>query len=191
MRGKRNLYQCGEKFGKLTIKKRWTELRPNKKSKETVCECECECGKTVTVPARYIVSRHKLSCGCLQHLHNSKHHAWKGHGEIGLSTWNDIVRGCKRARTIPINLTIEQAWELFLKQNKRCALSGVPIQFSSRNRRYENEKHTASLDRIDSTSGYMPENVQWVHKAVQCMKWSLPQDEFIEWCKLIAANKSC
>ena len=47
---------------------------------------------------------------------------------------------------------------------------------------------TASLDRIDSTKGYFIENVQWVHKYVNIMKWHTANQEFIEWCKLIAAN---
>ncbi len=41
-------------------------------------------------------------------------------------------------------------------------------------------------DRIDSCVGYVPGNVQWVHRTVNFIKRDLPDDEFIEWCKQIA-----
>jgi hypothetical protein len=187
MRGQRNLYQPGNQYGKLTLIRAWTEQTINRKSKETICECKCECGECVVVRGRYLRAGHKLSCGCLRHTNNKNHHAWKGYGEISRSDWNDIQRGAK-GRVIPFDLTIEQAWELFVAQNRRCVLSGVPIKFSTRNRRYENNEHTASLDRVDSTKGYTLDNVQWVHKIVQTMKWQSSQNEFIGWCRLISNN---
>lgn len=190
MRGKRNLYQPGEIYGLLTIKERWTEKCGKHKSKETICRCECQCGGLVTAPARYIANGHKQSCGCLRHVRNNKHHGWKGHGEIGLSVWADIKAGAiRRARQIPFEITIEGVWDLFLKQNRKCAISGVPIQFSSLNRKYCVEEHTASLDRVDSKKGYTLDNVQWVHKKVNLMKMTLPQDEFIQWCKIISEHQ--
>lgn len=189
MRGKRDLYKVGDEYGRLKVRRIWTEKRANKKSKETVCECECSCGKFVVVCGRYLRAGHKQSCGCLQRLNNKNHHAWKGHGEIGRSTWNDIVRGCKRrGKTIPLSLTIEQAWDLFLTQNRKCALSGVEIGFSTRAKRRDVKNNTASLDRIDSEGGYTLGNVQWVHKIIQNMKWTLPQDDFIKWCRFVATK---
>ena len=45
---------------------------------------------------------------------------------------------------------------------------------------------TASLDRIDSTKGYTKNNIQWVHKTINKMKNVLHDEEFIQWCNLIA-----
>lgn len=45
---------------------------------------------------------------------------------------------------------------------------------------------TASLDRIDSSKGYIEGNVQWVHKRINKMKLDDSDTEFIEWCRLIA-----
>ena len=74
--------------------------------------------------------------------------------------------------------------ELFLKQNKKCALTGIDIHFPETAK--EHSKGTASLDRIDSSKPYNADNVQWVHKTVGMMKLAFTQTEFIEWCKLIA-----
>lgn len=189
-RGGRTQCKVGEKYGKLTILKSWTQKFENH-SKERVCECKCECGEIVIVRARYIRKGHKRSCGCLHKVNNHNHHAWKGYGEISMTEWNGIKGSSKRRkRHIPFCLTIENAWDLFIKQERKCSLSGVEIGFSQRNkRRYGAETNTASLDRIDSSKGYTIDNVQWVHKIVNIMKMSLPQDEFIQWCHIIAANK--
>ena len=44
---------------------------------------------------------------------------------------------------------------------------------------------TASLDRIDSSKGYIKGNVQWVHKEFNKMKLDLLDKEFIDICKLV------
>ena len=59
-------------------------------------------------------------------------------------------------------------------------MSGVPIGF---------DDATASLDRIDSSRGYVPENVQWVHKVINRMKGTLSDDEFKSWCRTVAAQR--
>ena len=47
---------------------------------------------------------------------------------------------------------------------------------------------TASVDRIDSSGGYVESNVQWVHKDVNKMKMDIPQNQFIEYCKIISSH---
>ena len=45
---------------------------------------------------------------------------------------------------------------------------------------------TASVDRIDSTKGYLKGNVQWVHKSINQMKSNRTDEEFIALCKAVA-----
>ena len=78
----------------------------------------------------------------------------------------------------------KEAWELFEAQDKRCALSGVPLKFST-NIRDQRGTQTASLDRIDSSKGYVLGNVQWVHKKVNIMKNVMPEVELLEWCERV------
>lgn len=47
---------------------------------------------------------------------------------------------------------------------------------------------TASLDRIDSSKGYVEGNVHWVHKDINIMKWDFPLETFIKMCKFVAEN---
>lgn len=190
-RGRRKLYKPGERFGKLVILRRWTEKRLNS-SKESICECQCDCGNKAIIKSKDLKGGQQ-SCGCIRHRINKEHGAWKGYGDISGSRWSSIRGGAKRrSRDIPFEITIQQVWDLFNNQNSKCALSGVEISFSERDRRYKLDKRykdgTASLDRIDSAKGYTIDNIQWVHKDVNLMKWHLPQDIFINWCKLITGK---
>lgn len=44
---------------------------------------------------------------------------------------------------------------------------------------------TASLDRIDSSKGYTIDNVWWIHKQLNWMKWDLTIDRINEIAGLI------
>lgn len=97
-----------------------------------------------------------------------------------------LVESAKK-REIDFYITIDFLWELFEKQNKKCALSGLDLCFPKYGEKPTLQ--TASLDRIDSNKGYIEGNVQWVHKDVNCIKWGLNQDYFIELCKLIVKHR--
>ncbi len=108
-----------------------------------------------------------------------------GYKDISGRYWTSVISGAKR-RNLQFEITNKQCWKLFIKQKRKCAISGVSIRFYS-----VGEPHfyqTASLDRIDSSKGYVIDNVQWVHKAIQRMKWSMEQAEFITWCRKIVEH---
>lgn len=105
---------------------------------------------------------------------------YKGYHDLSGKRFSDIIYSAKK-RNINFDLKIEYLWDLFVAQDKKCALSKVDI-FMFRNRKH---KSTASLDRIDSTKGYEVGNVQWLHKDVNNMKGSLTQTQCIELCKNI------
>ena len=77
---------------------------------------------------------------------------------------------------------MEYAWDLFLKQNRQCALTGLPLTIAMHG------NGNASLDRIDSLLGYEEGNVQWVHKHINLMKNALDENYFIKMCSLVAVN---
>lgn len=116
---------------------------------------------------------------------------WKGHEELSGTKWSSYQKGAE-ARGLAFDVTIEYAWELFLKQERKCALTGVPINFDMDLdflRRYGHQNGTASLDRIDSTKGYTPDNIQWVHKDVNKMKMDLQEEDFFRLVKQIYEHK--
>jgi len=86
-------------------------------------------------------------------------------------------------RSKPWNITIEDAGNVLINQNNKCALSGIPLISSG-----DFKDITASLDRIDNSIGYEKDNIQWVHKDINMMRGTLPIKRFIEICKSIASH---
>jgi hypothetical protein len=112
---------------------------------------------------------------------------WKGYKDITGTYWGGIIKSAKD-RNIEFNIDIAYVWNLFISQNEKCALSGIDIKFNHHSQNFKTSQ-TASLDRIDSSKGYVEGNVQWVHKSVNFMKHDMAEDVFIDFCKLIASNR--
>jgi hypothetical protein len=110
-----------------------------------------------------------------------------GSGDI-CGTYMTYLRRKARERNLCFEVTHQELWDLYNKQEGRCALSGVPLLLSTKIDRHNNidrEKHTASLDRIDNNKGYTVDNVQWVHKTVNRMRRQYTIDEYRLWCRRI------
>lgn len=168
----------GKRFGHLTVVCP-AELR----GKIRFWKCRCDCGVEKSISGASIRNKTSKSCGCKRGdmIRESK---LSGFGEISGDFWYRVKRKAKE-RGLKFTLKISQVWEMFERQNRKCAISGIPISFSDRTK---SGTTTASLDRIDSKKGYLIENVQWVHKDVNMMKQQFPQDYFIELCKKIGQN---
>jgi len=145
-------------------------------------ECECYCGKTFTIKAHNILYRSN-SCGCrmYQYKKGKQSYLWKGHGDISAKVWKACQHNAK-IRNIEFNINIEYAWNIFEKQDKKCAYSGLPLSFNTTS---FSSDGTASIDRIDSTIGYINSNIQWVHKDINFMKWDMNVSYFKYLCLLI------
>jgi hypothetical protein len=109
------------------------------------------------------------------------HPCWKGFQDLPFSYFAICRRGAK-SRSIPFEITIQDMWNLYVKQNKRCALTNLPIGFG--------KNKTASLDRIDSNLGYTINNIQWLHKHINIMKQYFDNTYFCEMCKLVAQTET-
>lgn len=142
----------------------------------------CECGKEFKSPVDIIIRGLKKSCGCQHYPSGNMNPKWGGHGEISGNYWDHVKRSASK-RDFELSITIEEAWQLFLKQERKCKLSGVELTFGGARGRGK----TASLDRIDSQIGYTYSNCQWVHKDVNRMKQHFDEVKFIELCKTIAS----
>jgi hypothetical protein len=124
------------------------------------------------------------SCGCTQYKSGKDSPSWKGHEDISGKYWETCRRSAER-RKLEFAITPEYAWEIFTQQKKCCALTGLPLQFRTKS---DMTDGTASLDRIDSSKGYVKGNVWWVDKKVNTIKWDLPLDIFLKTCRLVAEH---
>ena len=117
-------------------------------------------------------------------LVSPKSKQWLGFENISKKAWSNKIRSA-RIRHLSFSLTIEDAWQLFLAQKGRCAVTGQKLYFGDR---YSFSKiATASLDRIDSKKGYTLDNVQWTHSDInKKLKGSLSMEELVQWCAKIS-----
>jgi hypothetical protein len=75
-------------------------------------------------------------------------------------------------RGIPFNLTLESVQSIWDKQEGKCFYSGQELTFEP------GSIHKATLDRVDSAQGYIPENIVFCSYRVNMMKRDLTLDEF-------------
>jgi hypothetical protein len=88
-----------------------------------------------------------------------------------------------KIRDLKFSITLDYLWDMYILQNKKCALSGLDIRFHSPREKFTAQ--TASVDRIDSNLGYIATNIRWVHKTINYMKMDLVDSEFMDLCKII------
>lgn len=122
----------------------------------------------------------KMSPWSQKHIAGKHNIKFTGYEDIGGEYWSRIVCRARKTHRV-LTISIEEAYLLYMEQNKRCAITGVPISFGLTTK----DVSTASLDRKDSSIGYTRENVQWVHKDINNMKSDLSQDYFLELCHKI------
>lgn len=178
----KKIEMIGKKFGKLTVTHKVESL------KEARWVCSCDCGRIHEASGSHLRAGNITHCGCKKPS-GPNHAQWKGVGDISGDFWyNHIIRsanGSKANNRVrkpkELNIDIEYGWNLFIQQNKKCALSGLELSFNKK-------EYTASLDRIDSSKGYIKGNVQWVHKHINIMKNKFDNKYFINICKLIAGG---
>lgn len=181
----------------------WTILREfegflgNSSYNRMLAEVQCTCGKIEIRRLDHVASgrtQRCKSCSARKTLQENRgsyflSHNWQGVGDISLTLFNTYKYGAER-RGLDFKITIEYLWQLYEIQNRVCALSGLPITFSKEivNSAPDYSKITASPDRIDNYLGYVPSNVQIVHKTVNKMRQSLSVEEFVHFCKAVSNN---
>lgn len=171
----------GEKFGdweviseKVEKYKRWYKFH-----------VRCKCGTEKFILGNTL---RRGRSTCCRNCGTDKH--YKGVGNLSSTFFSRVLEGARK-RNIEVSVTKEQILELLQKQEYKCALSGLPLIMSksfSKDRTNSLSSTTASLDRIDSSKGYVLDNIQWIHKHINKMKNNFDESYFINICKLIARN---
>lgn len=139
-------------------------------------KCSCVCGNETYVNKWKLHKRKVTHCGCLESdnvIYDDKN--FLGYVE------RFKKRRVKDGVSFDISVTTDFLWNVYtIKQKKRCALTGLPLSF--------NGNYRPSIDRIDSSKGYEPNNIQWVYAKINLMKYSFSNKHFVELCKLVANN---
>ena len=104
--------------------------------------------------------RERIDNGGTEHLSINKYNKWKRNAEI---------------RKHSFEVSIEYLTNLYISQNGKCAITGDPIP----------ELEKASIDRIDSSKGYVEGNIQFVTTQANLSKHIMSMSELYEFCKKV------
>ncbi len=98
--------------------------------------------------------------------------------------YKDLRNNAKR-RKIGVHITKDDIMTLYKQQNGLCKYSNKKMTYkmdpdAKRGNRYLTN---VSVDRIDSTKPYTKDNIQLVCGIVNTIKWDLPEEAFLSYCK--------
>ena len=140
----------------------------------------CKCGSEHYMTASALISNSRWfqckQCATKESLENLTITNGKT-GEVTLSVINRI-KDKAILRKIPFELTTEYLWKLFISQNKQCAITGDNL-YTIKN---------SSLDRIDSSKGYIEGNVQWVTIQANKCKHILSMSELFDFANKVISH---
>ena len=165
----------GNIYGRLEV----TRFLGVRGDKHLLWECKCACGNIHKATTNMLRRGHCQSCGC---LHSERASAWSKqnrriHGMSGtkeLEMLNSAKHRAKK-RNIIFDLEVQH-----INIPDECPILGIPI-WTERGIKTD---HSPSLDRIDNTKGYVPDNV-WV------ISWranTLKSDATLDELKLLVAG---
>lgn len=161
----------GKRFGKLTAKDYFF------KKENLYWNCQCDCGKMVEISKQRLLRGFTKGCLDCDIKKSSDSHRWTGIEDVP----GTIFCRCKnnaKIRNLEMSLSKERLVEILNEQNRECALTGDKLWFNNR-------ETNASIDRIDSSKGYIEGNVQWTTKEINLLKSNWHDKDFIELCRKI------
>jgi len=88
-----------------------------------------------------------------------------------------------------IQVDLDYVYSVGSSQDFLCALTGTELEFTRGGQKWLGKwcnPNSCTIDRIDSSKGYVKGNIQLITWRANCLKQHLDNAEFIEFCKDVA-----
>lgn len=170
----------GRRFGKLVAVQ--IDTSPNLKKRKWVCLCDC--GNSVSVATNHLTSGKTISCGCRRYETKNQTHGMKQTRIY--SIWCGMKKRCNNPndKNFPKyggkGISVCKEWEEdFVAFNCWSLLNGYADDLT--------------IDRIDNSKGYCPENCRWSTKGEQqrnktnnvLLEHNGETKTLAEWCRIM------
>lgn len=138
-----------------------------KKSNKVLYRCRCDCGNEIEVPLSYLTSGDTKSCGCLKSESTSKRMKTHGMSKTRFyRIWAGMVARCETKSANGFNIyggrgiIVCDRWHKFenFKEDMYESYLDHCEKFGEKN---------TSIDRINSSCNYEPQNCRWATKLEQ------------------------
>ena len=146
----------GMVFGRLKV----IEYAGENKYNSALWKCECECGKIVIVNGSCLRNGDTKSCGCYSADKTRERQKIHGLSNTRIySIWHNMLQRCNNKNIPEYRFYGERG----IKVCEDWKKSSKFIEWAFVNGYEEN----LTIDRIDSTKGYYPENCRWITEEEQ------------------------
>lgn len=146
--------------------------------------CKCDCGNLKCIQSSQLINN--PSKGCNKCKFNDRtgpnNKTWKGGKFIPGHLFGRIRYGSIK-RKILFDIAVEDLEDVWISQGGKYTKVDLHLPKNGSDKSFN-----ASLDRIDSSKGYIKGNIQWVTKEVNFMKQELSNNRFLQLCKIICEN---
>ncbi len=126
-------------------------------------------------------NKHAADSNCLTMLWRDEYSPFRQHFKLARRRMKTHGREC--------GITLEYLKKLWEKQGGRCAYAGWELDNPETTNDWNHSQlhpRKASLDRIDSSVGYVPGNVQFVSLIANFAKRDFKEEELLEFCQAVA-----
>ena len=103
----------------------------------------------------------------------------------------NLTRAKNRKDKKFIDIDLTDLYHIGFIQEWKCALSNVNLEFTRGGQMWDGKwanPNSCSIDRIDSSIGYIPSNIQLVTWKINKTKGSMKNQEFIDLCTHVAST---
>lgn len=173
--------QCGKEYLKpLSEYKRNKEL-----GRHNFCSRSCAAKYNSSHRSQKMIE-HSNSEENKQHL-LKVNQSYNLHEKFPEKRFSYFLRNCRR-RFKECTITLNDLQEQWDRQNGICPYSGISLVIPTYKKYHNNPIYSASVDRIDSSKGYIPGNIQFVSACINYMKNTMSDKDTKYICKCIAEH---